>query len=112
MDFLEINEEGSAIGGLYNLNPNDSKPDNWIEVAGDACIGWSWNGTNWNSPLPSMDAIRYERNKLLSDSDWRDLPSYPGNDRIAWRAYRDKLRSLPQDFASVADIEFPIEPNT
>jgi hypothetical protein len=50
------------------------------------------------------------RNRFLAASDWRDLPSYPGDDQAAWRTYRQKLRDLPQDYTDVEDIVFPTEP--
>ena len=39
--------------------------------------------------------LRLERDQLLSQSDWRDLPSYPGSNQEAWRTYRQQLRDLP-----------------
>ena len=39
--------------------------------------------------------LRMERDQLLSQSDWRDLPSYPGSNQEAWRTYRQQLRDLP-----------------
>ena len=42
-----------------------------------------------------MRLLRMERDQLLSQSDWRDLPSYPGSNQEAWRTYRQQLRDLP-----------------
>ena len=42
-----------------------------------------------------MRLLREERDRLLSQSDWRDLPSYPGSNQEAWRTYRQQLRDLP-----------------
>ena len=42
-----------------------------------------------------MRLLREERDQLLSQSDWRDLPSYPGSNQEAWRTYRQQLRDLP-----------------
>ena len=39
--------------------------------------------------------LRLERDQLLSQSDWRDLPSYPGSNQEAWSTYRQQLRDLP-----------------
>ena len=54
--------------------------------------------------------IKLCRKRFLAASDWRDLPSYPGDDQAAWRTYRQELRDLPQDYADVEDIVFPTEP--
>ena len=42
-----------------------------------------------------MRLLREKRDQLLSQSDWRDLPSYPGSNQEAWRTYRQQLRDLP-----------------
>ena len=42
-----------------------------------------------------MRILREKRDQLLSQSDWRDLPSYPGSNQEAWRTYRQQLRDLP-----------------
>jgi len=54
--------------------------------------------------------VRICRNDILTDSDWRDLPSYAGDDQEEWRTYRQELRDLPQDYTDVEDIVFPTEP--
>ncbi len=42
-----------------------------------------------------MRRLREERNRRLAETDWRDLPSYPGTDQDEWRTYRKALRDLP-----------------
>ena len=42
-----------------------------------------------------MRLLREKRNQRLSETDWRDLPSYPGTDQNDWRTYRQALRDLP-----------------
>jgi len=54
--------------------------------------------------------VKLSRNRFLTASDWRDLPSYPGDDQEEWRTYRQELRDLPQDYTYVEDIIFPEEP--
>ena len=63
----------------------------------------SWVMLTWSE-------IKVERNKILQDSDWRDLPSYPGTDQTAWRTYRQQLRDIPQDYDNVADVVWPDKP--
>jgi len=58
----------------------------------------------------TWDEVKRNRDDILLKTDWRDLPSYPGADQAAWRTYRQKLRDLPQDYAEVEDIVFPMEP--
>jgi len=111
INYLEINNQGVAVGGIYNLNPRDTLPDNWIEIdKSNPSIGWTWDGTNWKSPKRSMESILIIREDLLRQSDWRDLPSYPGSDQEDWRLYRQDLRDIPQNFVSVDDVIFPDKP--
>ena len=58
----------------------------------------------------TWDEIKLCRNRFLATSDWRDLPSYPGDDQEEWRTYRQELRDLPQDYTDVEDVIFPEEP--
>lgn len=55
------------------------------------------NRAEAEAALPEIhkQKLRQERDKLLSQSDWRDLPSYPGSNQEAWRTYRQQLRDLP-----------------
>ena len=46
-------------------------------------------------PQKDLARLRKDRDQLLSQSDWRDLPSYPGSNQEAWRTYRQQLRDLP-----------------
>ena len=46
-------------------------------------------------PERDLSKLRDQRDKLLSQSDWRDLPSYPGSNQESWRTYRQQLRDLP-----------------
>ena len=46
-------------------------------------------------PERDLSKLRDQRDFLLSQSDWRDLPSYPGSNQEAWRTYRQQLRDLP-----------------
>lgn len=43
----------------------------------------------------AMDMLRQERNRLLSECDFRSLPDYPGADKDDWMSYRQALRDLP-----------------
>tara|TARA_B100000959_G_scaffold127128_1_gene133450 strand:+ start:6906 stop:7259 length:354 start_codon:yes stop_codon:yes gene_type:complete len=58
----------------------------------------------------TWDEVKRNRDDILSKTDWRDLPSYPGADQAAWRTYRQELRDLPQTYAEVENIVFPTEP--
>ena len=61
-------------------------------------------------PLKDLARLRRERDQLLAQSDWRDLPSYPGSNQEAWRTYRQQLRDLPADTEDASNPIWPEKP--
>lgn len=61
---------------------------------------------------PMWQALRAERNAKLLASDWTQLVDSPlsEQDKAAWSAYRQDLRDLPADSASVEVASWPTEP--
>jgi hypothetical protein len=86
--------------------PNDSNNRDWRKYQ-----AWIAEG---NNPLP-MDIVdpwiakRQERNLILQSTDWTVLSDAPLTDseKATWKAYRQKLRDLPQDYEKVEDIKMP-----
>ena len=56
--------------------------------------------------------LRLQRDRLLTESDWRDLPSYPGPNQEAWRTYRQALRDLPANTEDASNPTWPTAPET
>ena len=61
--------------------------------------------------------LRIKRNQLLQETDWRDLPSYPGTDQAEWRTYRQALRDLTNtetpalnDNGELINVNWPVPP--
>ena len=61
--------------------------------------------------------LRIQRNRILQESDWRDLPSYPGTDQAEWRTYRQALRDLTNtetpalnDNGELINVNWPVPP--
>jgi len=61
--------------------------------------------------------LRIERTRLLQETDWRDLPSYPGTDQAEWRTYRQALRDLTNtetpalnDNGELINVNWPVPP--
>lgn len=52
--------------------------------------------------------LRAQRDKLLRESDWTQLPDSPlsGADKTKWQTYRQQLRDLPQQ----ANPKWPVRP--
>lgn len=82
-------------------------------------IGDKWH-TNYvaiDMPQEARDAldaqqaanVRAERNRLLAESDWTQLPDSPP-DALAWGVYRKALRDLPSQPGFPWDIIWPEAP--
>lgn len=59
--------------------------------------------------VPTWDYIIAKRNRLLRNSDYTQMPDWPG-DKVAWATYRQQLRDIPQNFTNPEDVVFPTPP--
>jgi len=71
---------------------------------------------DYTSSIPvtlSWRDVKGRRNQLLSESDWTQLPDavLTLEEKSAWQNYRQKLRDIPQDYATPDDVIFPTPPN-
>ena len=57
-----------------------------------------------------LNAIRSERNRLLTESDWRMVSDYQGSDQDTWKTYRQSLRDITNGVSKVEDVVFPVRP--
>ena len=48
--------------------------------------------------------LREQRNALLTETDWRDLPSYAGTKQAEWRVYRQALRDITVGLDTVEKV--------
>lgn len=57
-------------------------------------------------------AIRTERDRLLTASDWTQLTDSPltETDRLAWAEYRQELRNVPQQADFPGTVQWPVHP--
>jgi hypothetical protein len=61
--------------------------------------------------VAAMWPVRQKRNRLLTESDWTQLPDAPV-DRAAWAAYRHALRNLPAQDGAPFNLEWPLLPQS
>jgi len=66
-----------------------------------------WSDTRTQEQL--FAELRVQRNKLLSESDWTQLPDAQVN-AAAWATYRQALRDLPANTADPANPVWPTKP--
>lgn len=56
------------------------------------------------------DDIRATRNRLLSGSDWTQLPDVPEATQALWRPYRAALRAITETYENPEDVIWPDPP--
>jgi hypothetical protein len=99
---------------IYKINENgvlrDMTPEEKAEKqASDNA--WQNGGALENA----LNNLRAERNSLLKNSDWTDLPSSPLTDekKSEWQTYRTNLRDITNGLTTVEQVEtveFPSKP--
>jgi len=91
---LNGNDYASLI--MHDDGPKPTKKtldDKWVQVQHD--VKW--------------DAVRAERDRRLAACDWTQVADAPV-DPVAWAAYRQELRDIPQDFNDPDLVVWPEEP--
>tara|TARA_B110000858_G_scaffold131605_1_gene149668 strand:- start:504 stop:899 length:396 start_codon:yes stop_codon:yes gene_type:complete len=66
------------------------------------------------SPEIVKNNIRYNRNKLLADSDWTQLAdsSLTSSEKADWATYRQSLRDLTDNVDSSGQVTYPTVPSS
>jgi hypothetical protein len=57
------------------------------------------------------ETTRNQRNKLLQECDYTQLPDYTKSDKEDWAIYRNKLRDIPQTWFNPDLVIWPQKPN-
>ena len=55
-------------------------------------------------------AIREERTKLLTATDWTQMPDYSGANKEAWATYRQALRDITGQASFPNEVTWPVKP--
>lgn len=122
--FLDARESCKDIGVPVLLDEDQSPVPFGHYFAGRVMVEtparpgpWAdWNGAEWFDPRPpeavyraAMAALRSERDRRLTASDWTQMADAPLNNaqREAWREYRTALRDLTE---TTPDLENPVWP--
>jgi hypothetical protein len=100
---------------IYKINENgvlrDMTPE---EKAEKQASDNAWQ--NGGALEQALNNLRRERNGLLKDSDWTDLPNTPLTDekKSEWQTYRTNLRDITDGLTTVEEVnavEFPTKPS-
>jgi hypothetical protein len=130
MNVYQTNIDGVFVGiTTADTDPMDESnmllPAGCVETAPPSTTDEQlarWDGSAWAvedipaqeqepEPEPVDPALvaRYERDELLTSSDWTQVADAPV-DQAAWAAYRSLLRDVPQQSGFPADITWPTKP--
>ncbi len=69
------------------------------------------------TPETLMKQVRFQRNQLLAQTDWRMTTDYPYADQDQWASYRTALRNLPESAEPTLDesgkliVDWPTAPD-
>lgn len=58
----------------------------------------------------ALQNLRNERNRLLVETDWTQLPDVPEATKNAWQAYRQELRDITKTYQSLDTVVWPTKP--
>jgi hypothetical protein len=54
--------------------------------------------------------VRHQRNDLLKNSDWTQLPDIPPSTKESWAAYRQLLRDVTEQSGFPTNVQWPEAP--
>ena len=101
IDYYITDDNGDVVstGTCHKNHPRL----NWSNVH----IGKVEQTVNYN-----IEDLRRERNQLLKDTDWTQIPDAPLSDEMKnrYKQYRQALRDLPQNYGTInelSDVTFP-----
>jgi len=115
MQYAEIKDSVVVSTMLSHTNGRVPVPDDVV------CGMIQKPDGTFTNPVPTqsqlMDRVRFQRNQLLAQSDWRMVSDYPGSNQSEWQTYRQALRDITTQTPSLdADgnltgILWPTPPN-
>jgi hypothetical protein len=111
----------SDDGFVVSTSFSDVEQDGMVELLepiGNAPSEWHkyhFESNQWvqNKPIEATETeIKSERKKLLTDSDWTQIPNNPltSEQQAAWATYRQQLRDVPQQSGYPFNVVWPVAP--
>jgi len=62
------------------------------------------------TPEQQAENVRNQRDHLLSQSDWTQMPDSPLKGDVTWLTYRQSLRDITVQSGFPSDVEWPLKP--
>ena len=81
-------------------------------VDGVWTLGWTVRGLTADEIAPEAKAVRRDRDELLVESDWTQMPDSPLDDstKASWATYRTALRDISTQEGFPTNITWPTAP--
>lgn len=75
-------------------------------------LGWSVASKTADEIASEASSVRYERDELLTQCDWTQMPDSPLDDstKASWATYRTELRDISEQAGFPTDITWPTAP--
>jgi len=106
--------EGGSTGALLTDIPLE-EGQSIIEGIYDVGTYKIIDGVAVEQSIDIWQGARFERNTLLTESDWTQMPDSPlsSSKKTEWATYRQALRDLPStsSASTYEDIVWPTEPS-
>jgi len=104
-----------------STEPDDARTTPWDEVTGGlitstfppANTGYVFDyvAQQWILDTTAQDsAARAKRNRLLTESDWTQMPDVMLDNKTAWAVYRQELRDITTQAGYPTEITWPTPP--
>jgi|13_taG_2_1085334.scaffolds.fasta_scaffold06748_3 hypothetical protein len=118
----KLSEEQLADWGLYlvayadkpTLTHNEKVVANAEPslVSGVWTLGWSVASKTADEIASEASSVRYERDELLTQCDWTQMPDSPLDDstKASWATYRTALRDITEQTGFPTNIDWPTAP--
>ncbi|CAB5238212.1 Phage tail assembly chaperone protein [uncultured Caudovirales phage] len=112
-----ISDDGFVVSTSYSEIPQDGMVE-IFEPIGNAPSEWHkyhFESKQWvkDKPIEATETeIKTERKKLLTDSDWTQIPNGPltSSQQAAWATYRQELRDITQQSGYPLNVIWPTIP--
>jgi len=104
------------LHGLTPFTANANDPENHgSEIFNDCVSGKYGASAEYEPPAPPTNEqlearVRIQRNTLLVQSDWTQLPDVPQATRDAWATYRQALRDITSQSGFPQTLTWPTAP--
>jgi hypothetical protein len=90
-----------------------------LPPAGKTWARFNIHSRQWEDPRSAeqkwedaANAARTKRDRLLSQSDWTQMPDVTVENKGAWATYRQALRDVPEQVGFPFEIDWPDIPST